>query len=96
MAEPFTVHLTKWCLSQGIYEVTAHAHPTNEFWVIIADGGLRGQIAQAGEWFPDRADAVKDAKKRLAKAQASARRYLAELEQISFEEVAPRELESIR
>lgn len=87
MAEPFTVWITTWSLKDGILEAQAHHYPTNTDQIVIANGGLRGQIMSAGHWFYTRADAVKDAKKRLAKALASARRYLAELEQISFDEV---------
>lgn len=84
MSEAFPIWITKWCLSQGIQAATGHPYPTNEFWVVVASGNLRGQIMQAGQWFKTRAEAVKEANKVLSRALQSQRERLEELESVVF------------
>lgn len=86
MSEPFPVWITAWCLSQGIEEATAYLYPTNEFWCVIAEGRLRGMVMQAGQWHRTKEAAVKEANKVLARAIASRRRSLEELENVCFTE----------
>ncbi len=84
MSEAFPVWLSRWCLSQGIQEATAYHFPTNEFWVVVASGNLRGHIIQAGDWHLTKAEALKKANKVLAGAIKSQRERLEELESIVF------------
>ena len=84
MSDAFPVWITRWCLSQGIQEATAYHYPTNEFWVVVASGNLRGQIMQAGQWYRTKAEAVKEANKVLARAIQSQRDRLEELESVVF------------
>jgi len=84
MSDPFPIWITKWCLSQGIHEATGHLYPTNEFWVVVASGNLRGHILMAGQWYRTKAEAVKEANKVLANALRSQRERLEELESVVF------------
>jgi hypothetical protein len=88
VAEPktFVAYITKWCLSQGIEEVLAVQHPVNDAWCIVAHGRLRAFTFQAGEWHRTKSEAIKAANKILARAIASQRDRLEELESVCFTE----------
>lgn len=91
MSEPFTIYAIKWCLSKGIPELRAWEYPGNPHWVVVCPDQLEwsGLVLQAGEWFRDRASAVKAANQILVRAKRNASQRLEELDSVIFEEREP-------
>jgi hypothetical protein len=84
MSEPFPIHITKWCLSQGIEEATAWEFPGNESWCVAASGRMKGLILQSGQWHRTRKEAVKAAEAVRQRVLRETRNRLEELESVVF------------
>lgn len=80
----FPIWITRWCLSEGIEEATAYAHPVNNEWVIVADGRFRSMIMTGDQWHDSEAKARKWAERLRLRTIEQDKKRLAELEALSF------------
>ena len=86
MSEPFPIWITKHCLSAGIEEATAYAHPVNAEWVIVADGRFRSMILTGDQWHDNEIEAIVWAERLRKRAVERDEERLEELKALRFKE----------
>ena len=86
MSEPFPIWITKYCLSAGIEEATAYAHPVNAEWVIVVDGRFRSMVLTGDQWHESKAKAVAWAESLRKRTIERDQTRLEELKELKFTE----------